>query len=104
MAMKDLFRSGRGVLRYGEELIEISAGDCISCPAGTGTAHQIGNPFDEDLIYLSIGNHDPHEVCGYPDNGKILVRGLGKVGTLEERGYFEGEPERPRILDLVDEA
>lgn len=27
--------SGRGVLRYGDDLREIRAGDCISCPAGT---------------------------------------------------------------------
>ncbi len=33
------------------------------CPAGTGTAHQIANPYDEDLVYLGVELNDPHEVC-----------------------------------------
>ena len=94
--------SGRGVLRYGDDLHDIGPGDCISCPAGTKVAHQIANPHDEDLVYLSIGPRDPHEVCGYPDSGKIMVRGEGLVGYLEETGYMAGEPDRPRILDLID--
>src|SRR5258708_5791917 len=41
--------SGRGVLRYGDEIRELRPGDCVSCPAGTKVAHQIANPFEEDL-------------------------------------------------------
>lgn len=89
---------GRGVLRYGEELREIGPGDCISCPAGRQVAHQIGNPFEEDLVYLAIGPYEPHEVCAYPDNGKVLVRDLGTVGRLEKRDYMDGEPEEPVLL------
>ena len=96
--------SGRGVLRYGDRVMELRAGDCVSCPAGTGVAHQIGNPDDQDLVYLSIGNHDDHEVCGYPDSGKVLIRGFGKVGKLEETPYFHGEPDRPPVLDLDPDA
>jgi len=90
--------AGRGVFRYGEEVREIRAGDCISCPAGTGTAHQLANPFDEDLVYLAIGPYEPHEVCTYPDSGKVLVRSLQTVGVLDERPYMDGEPEVPRVL------
>jgi uncharacterized cupin superfamily protein len=93
--------SGRGVLRYGDAMDEIGPGDCISCPAGTGTAHQIANPFDEDLVYLAIGLNDPHEVCTYPDNGKVLVRSLKTIGFLHKADYMDGEPERPRIFDLI---
>ncbi|MEN0065176.1 MAG: cupin domain-containing protein [Myxococcota bacterium] len=92
--------SGRGVLRYGNETRPIGAGDCISCPAGTQTAHQIANPFDENLVYLAIGPYDPHEVCGYPDNGKVMVRGLRTVGQLESKPYMDGEPDPPRIFEL----
>ncbi|MGI9437076.1 MAG: cupin domain-containing protein [Geminicoccaceae bacterium] len=49
--------SGRGVFRYGDSLREVGPGDCIACPAGTGTAHQLANPFDQDLTYLAIGPH-----------------------------------------------
>ncbi|MEM6930351.1 MAG: cupin domain-containing protein, partial [Myxococcota bacterium] len=93
---------GRGVLRYGDTVREIGEGDCVSCPAGTQVAHQIANPFDSDLVYLAIGPYDPHEVCGYPDNGKTLVRGLPAIGRLDPRDYMDGEPESPRIFELFD--
>lgn len=95
--------SGRGMLRYGNRLQEIGPGDCISCPAGTEIAHQLANPFDQDLTYLAIGPHDPDEVCTYPDNGKVLVRSLKRVGYLEVADYLDGEPEKPRIFDLIKE-
>lgn len=92
--------SGRGVFRYGDEALrEVGPGDCISCPAGTGVAHQLANPFDEDFVYLAIGAFDPDEVCTYPDNGKILVRALGQIGRMTPAPYMDGEPDRPGILD-----
>ena len=94
--------SGRGVLRYGDALYDIGPGHCISCPAGTGVAHQIANPYDEDLLYLAIGDHNPNEVCGYPDTGKVLIRSLKKIGYLEPTAYAEGEPDRPKVFDLID--
>jgi uncharacterized cupin superfamily protein len=93
--------SGRGVLRYGDELSLLRAGDCVSCPAGTKIAHQIANPFEEDLIYLAIGVHDPHEVCVYPDNGKVMIRSLRQIGFMNPASYLEGEPERPKIFELA---
>lgn len=95
--------SGRGVLRYGDELYDLEPGDCVSCPAGTKLAHQIANPYDEDLVYLGIGLNDPHEVCVYPDSGKVMVRGLRRVGYLEEAPYMAGEPEQPKILAMAAE-
>lgn len=95
--------AGRGVFRYGDEpLREVAAGDCISCPAGSGKAHQLANPFAEDLVYLAIGNHDPDEVCQYPDTGKVMVRSLGTVGRLQATEYMDGEGEKPRILELFE--
>ena len=92
---------GRGVLRYGDELRDIGAGDCISCPAGTRIAHQIANPYPEDLIYLAIGPFDPHEVCVYPDSDKVSVRGVKMLGRLAAKEYFEDEPDPPKIFALV---
>ncbi len=96
--------SGRGVLRLGEELVPLRPGDCISRPAGTGRAHQIANPYDQDLIYLAIGPNDPNEVCLYPDSGKILVRNQKQVGRLEACDYMDGEEDRPIILDLIERS
>lgn len=91
--------SGRGRLRYGDDYRELRAGDCVSCPAGSGVPHQIANPYDEELVYLAIGTHDPHEVCTYPDSGKVMVRGIDQVGRLQTTEYFAGEPDRPALLD-----
>ncbi|HEX6362954.1 MAG TPA: cupin domain-containing protein [Albitalea sp.] len=97
--------SGRGVLRYGEALHELRAGHCIACPAGTGMAHQIANTSDdEDLVYLCIGPNDPHEVCTYPDSGKVLVRALKTVGRLQATDYMDGEHGEPRILAMARQA
>ena len=93
--------SGRGVLRYGETLHPLKPGDCVSCPAGTGIAHQLANPYDEDLVYLAIGAHEPNEVAFYPDNKKILVRGLKKIGWMETAGYLEGESDPPTIFEMI---
>ena len=96
--------SGRGVLRYGDELFELRAGHTISCPAGTKVAHQIANPYDEDMLYLAIGNREPNEVCVYPDSGKIMVRSLQTVGRLTGTEYMDGEPDNPKIFDIIKGA
>jgi len=93
--------SGRGVLRYGDDVRTLRAGDCVSCPAGTQVAHQIANPFDDDLVYLAIGPHEPHEVCVYPDSGKVMVRSLRRAGHLSDAARLDGEPSTPRIFELA---
>jgi len=96
--------AGRGVLRYGDDLRAIRAGDCISCPAGTQIAHQIANPYDEDLVYLAIGAFDPHEVCVYPDSDKIAVRGVKQRGHITPMEYFDAEPQPPKIFALAEKV
>jgi uncharacterized cupin superfamily protein len=93
--------SGRGVLRYGDDVFELRPGDCVSCPAGTKIGHQIANPFDDDLVYLAIGPNDPDEVCVYPDTGKVMVRSLARVGFLESVDYLHGEAKEPKIFELA---
>jgi uncharacterized cupin superfamily protein len=83
---------GRGLFRYGDDIDEIGPGDCISCPAGTGIAHQIANPFEADLVYLAIGGNSPNEICTYPDSGQIGIRALGRHGYLTDAEYFDGQP------------
>ena len=93
--------SGRGVFRYGDSIQQIKTGDVVSCPAGSFIPHQLANPFDEDLIYLSIGVNDSNEVCTYPDSGKTMVRALRKIGVFKETEYFENEPQVPKIFGLA---
>lgn len=87
---------GHGLFRYGDSVHEIGPGDCISCPADTGIAHQIANPATSgstDLVYLAIGTNPLAEVCTYPDSGALVVDALGRHGFLREAGYYEGQPE-----------
>jgi uncharacterized cupin superfamily protein len=93
--------SGRGVLRYGDSVRALRAGDCVSCPAGTKIAHQLANPFEEDLVYLAIGPHDPHEVAVYPDTGKVFIRSLELLGLVQKTPYFDAEPLPPKIFELA---
>jgi uncharacterized cupin superfamily protein len=94
--------SGTGVLRFGQDIIPIRPGDTISCPAGSGVAHQIANTGHEDLVYLGIGANSRNEVCGFPDSGKVMVRSLKLVGVLNKTNYMAGEPEQPLIFDMAD--
>lgn len=93
---------GRGLFRYGDHVHEIRAGDCISCPADTGIAHQIANPVTADgagdLVYLAIGAEPPLEVCTYPDSGALVVDALGRHGFLRDADYYEGQPHPTPLL------
>ncbi|MCB8876003.1 cupin domain-containing protein [Acidisoma silvae] len=93
---------GRGLFRYGDRVHEIGPGDCISCPADTGIAHQIANPVTADstgdLVYLAIGAEPPADVCTYPDSGALVVDALGRHGFLREADYYEGQPQPTPLL------
>ena len=40
-----------------------------------------------------IGDHEPNEVCVYPDSSKVLVRGLDRaiLRDGERLDYWDGE-------------
>jgi len=93
---------GQGLFRYGDQVYKIGPGDCISCPADTGIAHQIANPAPPDgtcdLVYLAIGAEPPAEVCTYPDSGALVIDALGRHGFLRDADYYEGQPEPTPLL------
>ena len=93
---------GQGLFRYGDRVYKILPGDCISCPADTGIAHQIANPATPDctgdLVYLAIGAEPPGDICTYPDSGQIAIDGLNRRGFLREAGYYEGQPQPTPLL------
>lgn len=65
------FVSGDAVVRIDGETHTVSAGDTVVCPPGT--AHQISNESDADVVYLVISDDPPFDCCYYPDSGKMLV-------------------------------
>ena len=50
--------SGCGVLRTDTGTVKVGPGDLLGFPTPS-VAHQLTNPFDEDLMYL-MGSEDPH--------------------------------------------
>lgn len=80
--------SGRGRLRLRdgetEEQLEIGPGDFMGFPTPS-LAHQLLNPFDEDLVYVMGGESMPMEVAEFPDLGKRLYRHPGGLDVVDVR-------------------
>lgn len=87
--------NGKALLRYGDQTVEVKAGDAISFPRGERIAHQFYNHTDETVDILMVGENLPHEACYYPDSDKWLSRSIGKVGKFESTDYWADEPEPP---------
>jgi uncharacterized cupin superfamily protein len=90
-----LILEGKALLRYGEQTIEVKAGDAISFPRGERIAHQFYNHTDEMVDILMMGENLPYETCYYPDSDKWLSRAIGKVGKFESTDYWTDEPVPP---------
>jgi uncharacterized cupin superfamily protein len=83
--------SGRGVALIDGEEHEVGPGDFMGFPTPS-VAHNLKNPFDEDLVYLMGGEAVPLDVVDYPELGKryLLMPGDGGID------FFElNEPIRP---------
>lgn len=93
---------GEGSLRYDGASHPVKAGDLICCPPGPGSAHQLVNDSDGDLLYLAISSVESPDIVEYPDSGKYAVShrsdpasptfDFRKLGMLQaELDYFAGE-------------
>ena len=47
-------------------------GDAACWPAGAANAHHVVNRSDTPCTYLIVGTRVTHDVCHYPDAGRIL--------------------------------
>lgn len=87
---------GRSMLRQGDasgtEEIELTSGDFVAFPPGTGIAHQFRNHTDQPFVFLAFSNKVKTDVAEYPDSDKILIRSsrqmLRRSPTLD---YWDGE-------------
>lgn len=84
---------GQCVLRSGAERFEMKAGDYVCFPAGTFVGHCFENPYEQPCRLLAIGSRDDAEIAGYPDSGKMKLRGLGVIVPLTKHSldYWHGE-------------
>jgi uncharacterized cupin superfamily protein len=84
---------GEATLRLGAERYPLRAGDYVCFPAGEPAGHCLINEGEEPFRFLIIGDHEPSEVCAYPDSNKVLVRALDRAIFREPRraDYWDGE-------------
>ena len=46
---------------------------------------------ERGMRVLAYGTRDPNDITYYPRSGKVMLRGVGVVGRLEQLDYWEGE-------------
>jgi uncharacterized cupin superfamily protein len=90
-----LVLEGRLTLILGDERHEMRPGDYVCFPAGRKVGHSLINTGPGPCSYLMIGEHNPNEVCVYPDSNKVMVRALRSEQDIFDmaavRRYFDGE-------------
>jgi uncharacterized cupin superfamily protein len=88
-----LMLAGEVTLRLGDRQVRFAAGEFVSFPAGAPRGHCLVNQSGATARYLVIGDHNPNEVCIYPDSGKVQLRALNRaVHELgPKRDYWDGE-------------
>jgi uncharacterized cupin superfamily protein len=84
---------GEATLRLGEERHRIRAGDYVGFPTGQRAGHCLVNEGNAPFRYIVIGDHEPNDVCAYPDSNKVLVRKLDRVIFRDGQrlDYWDGE-------------
>jgi uncharacterized cupin superfamily protein len=72
----------------------VRAGDFLSFPAGSVSAHKFVNEGDQPCVMLALGNEDAHDVSEYPDTEKIGVKALPRRLNFRKQDavdYWAGE-------------
>ena len=80
--------AGRGVAQIDGHDYEMQPGDFVGFPAPS-VAHNMTNPFDDELVYLMGGESLDHEIADFPALGKRMVRMGDK---LEIYDLADGKP------------
>jgi uncharacterized cupin superfamily protein len=64
--------SGEATVIEGDGAHVLHPGDAACWPAGVSNAHQVVNRSSAPCTYLIVGTRVTHDVCHYPDLGKVL--------------------------------
>ncbi len=89
---------GKAVSDIEEKKEEVGPGDFIAYPAGT--AHNLMNTGDADLVYLMGGDQSAVEVADFPRHGKRLIRAGERHEFVDEKAL---EPFVPDIKPASSE-
>jgi uncharacterized cupin superfamily protein len=73
-----------------DEKHQVRAGSVVAMPPGTGVAHTFRGG-DPGLTFVAWGTREPNDICWYPRSRKMLWRGVGVIGRIEQLDYWDGE-------------
>jgi uncharacterized cupin superfamily protein len=73
--------SGRAVVEIDGEEQTVGPGDFVGLPAPS-PAHQLRNPFEQDLVYLVGGERKPFEFAELPRAGRHVIRVAGEAWAV----------------------
>ena len=84
---------GALTLRLGDRSYPMKAGDFVCFPAGQAVGHCLVNHTDKVCRYLLVGERNPHDICVYPETGRVGVRLMGEGYARAARmDYWENAP------------
>ncbi len=80
---------GHPVLRTDGGDTPLAPGMCAGFRAGSGDAHQLLNPTEQDVVYLEIGDRTAGDSVVYPDDDLLatLVQGKWVFSRKDGRPY-----------------
>ena len=90
--------SGSGVMRHGDKRREVSAGDVMMHPPGS--AHQLINTGDSELLYYLVADNPLSEFWHYPDSNKWGFKPGGAIFLRQDVNYHFGEDDSPEAQVL----
>ncbi|MBS1862515.1 MAG: cupin domain-containing protein [Actinobacteria bacterium] len=103
--------SGRPMLRTPAGTRRLEPGEAVHFPLGEEGAHQVLNPTDEEVRFLSVSTSGAPDIVVYPDSNKLgaaerLPEGGGRHSFFDldsQVDYWEGES-APIGREGVDEG
>jgi len=82
---------GCGVATIGDERHEVAAGDIMAFPSGS-PAHELANPYEEDLLYVMGGEKNANDVVHYPRLERSLIKTAGRRFSTHWKDQQEQAP------------
>jgi len=86
---------GRPSLWIDGHLVDLSEGDAVAFPAGTGIAHSFVNNSDAPVKLLIVGEHGADDRVTYPVNPEVRHPRPWKDAPTGSLGPHDGSPDDP---------
>jgi len=96
---------GRAMLIEDGAMRELGLGDFVGFPT-LSAAHNLRNPFGEDVVYLMGGENQRFDVVDFPQLDRVLIRKGDEVqyveaSALKPMSYSGSDPEASARATLI---